>query len=486
MTIYNLGSVKIPIKLEIYFFYPKDQPIRQTNPFIGEWPLEPSPFEDSPFLDSRQILLDSDYKSVTIDLPSASWNWIPKPNLLKTSSEKVLRIIANILSAHPDLVSGALLGTADVLLAARAFATYISAVQSMNYKVVIKISEGDTGRPLLSREFNVEVLVPVDKKMLLGVWLISSVARALAGLSALVIGVILSGGAVSPFLPLILSLIGVVMWGVSLTSYLAAYDPDPNYTIMVNADEHQIPETLREIINSLPEGPEKRLAKALGKYYSLMNSFARSLAKYYGAAAEDDKNSMIMHLGSAESALRAANECLQEIIEHLRELGVANEKLPKLDPKQMEKILENVTFSEDIQRLIDELGISGYKEGLKLLAQNIPDEAFNMTLSSYMETLSKINKQQASHIRQALENITKGVETTSTTIKKVSKIQTSSTISTAGLKPTAMLLTCIIVAASAIIALTLLIKRKKEKAIEWSTDDSIEWIFKFKVISGER
>ena len=105
------------------------------------------------------------------------------------------------------------------------------------------------------------------------------------------------------------------------------------------------------------------------------------------------------------------------------------------------------------------------KKNLNLLAQSIPEEAFNMSLSSYMEASTRMNERQASHIRQALENVTREVETTRTTIRKASKMQTSRTISTAGLKPSAMFFTSIIVAVSAIITLSLLIKRRKEKLL---------------------
>ncbi|RLI44799.1 hypothetical protein DRO64_03410 [Candidatus Bathyarchaeota archaeon] len=55
------------------------------------------------------------------------------------------------------------------------------------------------------------------------------------------------------------------------------------------------------------------------------------------AAAEDDKNNMIMHLGSAKPPSHAANECLQGVIEYLKKPGVADEKPPRLDPEQMEE-----------------------------------------------------------------------------------------------------------------------------------------------------
>ena len=487
LTIYNPNSIKIQAKLELRFFYPKSHSLEHENIFIGKWTLEPSPFEDEPFLFSENLLLDSgSYTSITIDLPSTCWNWIPPPNLLKISSHKTLEVIANIINTNPDLFADILFGATNLLKVGKAVATPLSAIWNTDYKVSINVLDRETGELLFSKEFDIEVDVPEDKITQLGHWFAASITSAVAGILSLVLSVILTGGTVSPLLPLILKLVALVLWGASFGLYLSAYDPDINYDNLndnIDAiDNISDVKALNEIIDSLPEGAEKRLAEALRDYYSLMNSFTASLTKYYGAAAKGHKDIMVKDLENAESTLRAANQRLQEMIKYLKELGIADEKIQRLTSKRIEEILENVTFSEELQKLIDELGISGYKSGLKMLARSIPSEAFNMTLASYLERLSQINDQQLSHIHQVLEDISKGNEQTKTTIEK-----TSSTISADEQKLMITLLAYTSIAGLfAVIVLVLLVKRRRKESIEWSTDESIEWIFKFKVISGER
>jgi len=236
----------------------------------------------------------------------------------------------------------------------------------------------------------------------------NAIRNGIIGVAVAIAAIILSfiiGGGIAGFMTWAAStVIGWTMWATGRSAYDAATDPDPRYQQGTPVQVKVPP-----MVQSMPEGVEKRLALSSLRYEAYFRAHSESMAKHYGAIEAGDIKTARSQLDSAKSFLDQAKSHFNEV---QRDYSAIASKLPTLDQESINRVKTSLAkgeLPEQLRQLLSELGDAYFQDNIIGIANGAPQAVQSISVNDGLNGVAKSLDTQS----QALSTKSQSLEKTS-------------------------------------------------------------------------
>jgi hypothetical protein len=207
------------------------------------------------------------------------WIWMQPWNV-----SRFLTIVLNCIGGgYGPIITGFIEG-GEILSVALTLNQLTQLVYEVQYTYTGLADSYDPDTPT----FTVRAWTPDEKTTLLGNSVLWGAASSLATTAAWV-----SLAGCPPCAAALFGLEGV-FWVASQTTYVQAYDPDPDFTVLVDPEPWDTPD-----LSEVPPGPLRTLAERAFELPPIAGAAAASYAKYLGAVQADSMKWAVAQLAAA-------------------------------------------------------------------------------------------------------------------------------------------------------------------------------------------